>query len=127
MERWRSEASAYPRVIKASPARKPLKQRKMVPFTRLNLSKSSGRNTFLDCVQYLTHEIEANRFLGKHHYDDSGDKANFDFRAQLVERKKNALTWARAERDRFRYEVLYKGMTIPRQVIEQNPIAYQKR
>ncbi len=29
-----------------------------------------------------------------------------------------------SERDRFRYEVLYKGMTI-RQVIEQNPIAYQ--
>ncbi len=90
-----------------------------------NLSKSkSGRNTFLDCVQYLTHETEKQQALGKHHYDDSEIKANFDSRAQLVEREEMRLRYGQEllNETGFRYEVLYKGMTI-RQVIEQNPIA----
>ncbi len=32
----------------------------------------SGRNTFLDCVQYSTHENrKITGSIGKHHYDDS--------------------------------------------------------
>lgn len=86
----------------------------------------SGRNTFLDCVQYLTHETEKQQSLGKHRYDDSEIKANFDFRKKLVEREEMRLKYGRelSERDRYRYEVLYKGMTI-RQVIEDNPVVYQ--
>lgn len=113
-------------VIKVSPAQTVETIAKWFDLPPQFIEIKSGRNTFLDCVQYLTHETEKQQSLGKHHYDDSEIKANFDFRAQLVEREEMRLRYGQelSERDRFRYEVLYKGMTI-RQVIEQNPIAYQ--
>ncbi len=91
---------------------------------RLNLSKSKAVGTrFLDCVQYLTHETEKQQASGKHHYDDSEIKANFDC-AQL-----------RREEMRLRYGKSFRTTRVPHMksytkvwlfaVIEQNPIAYQ--
>jgi hypothetical protein len=113
-------------VIKVSPAQTVETIAKWFDLPPQFIEIKSGRNTFLDCVQYLTHETEKQQALGKHHYDDSEIKANFDFRKQLVEREEMRLRYGQelSERDRLRYEVLYKGMTI-RQVIEQNPVAYQ--
>lgn len=113
-------------VIKVSPAQTVETIAKWFDLPPQFIEIKSGRNTFLDCVQYLTHETEKQQALGKHHYDDSEIKANFDFRTQLVAREEMRLRYGQelSERDRLRYEVLYNGMTI-RQVIEQNPIAYQ--
>ncbi len=85
----------------------------MVRFTASIYRNRAGLNTFLDCVQYLTHETEKQQALGKHHYDDS-EISILTF-VQLVERKKCVCAYGQelSERDRFRYEVLYKGMTIP--------------
>ncbi len=108
-------ASAYPSAIKVSPAQT-VEQSQNGSIYRLNLSKQKGRS-FLDCVSHLTHETESNRLLGKQ-YDDSEIKANFDSCAIGSKGKKCAALQELSERDRFRYEVLYSGMTI-RQVIEQ--------
>ena len=113
-------------VIKVSPAQTVDTIAKWFDLPPQFIEIKSGRNTFLDCVQYLTHETEKQQSLGKHHYDDSEIKSNFDFRKQLVEREEMRLRYGQelSERDRYRYEVLYKGMTI-KQVIEENPLAYQ--
>lgn len=113
-------------VIKVTPAQSVETIAKWFNLPPQFIEIKSGRNTFLDCVQYLTHETEKQQALGKHRYDDSEIKANFDFREKLTEREEMRLRYGQelSERDRFRYEVLYKGMTI-REVIEQNPIVYQ--
>ncbi len=88
----------------------------MVWIYRLTYSKSKAVGTcFRLCVQYLTHETHRKQALGKHHYDDSARyKANLTF--SVIGRKgRNALALRAKEfleRDRFRHEVLYKGMTI---------------
>lgn len=113
-------------VIRVSPAQTVETIAKWFDLPPQFIEIKSGRNAFLDCVQYLTHETEKQQALGKHHYDDSEIKASFDFRRKLVEREEMRLRYGRelSEKDRLRYEVMYNGMTI-RQVIEQNPIAYQ--
>lgn len=87
---------------------------------------AKGAGAFLDCVQYLTHEDNKQRELGKRLYEDLCVCSNFDFRAELDKRAENKAKYGRDlnERDRFRNEVLYHGMTL-RQVIERNPLAYQ--
>ncbi len=94
VERWRSEASAYPRLVKVSP-RKTVETIAVGSIYRLNLSKSKvGRNTFLDCVHECWHFNSRNRkqqALGKHHYDDSEIKAFFDFRGAIGRKGRNAL------------------------------------
>ncbi len=45
-----------------------------------------GRDTFLDKVEYLTHEDEKQQALGKHLYPDEEVKANFDFRNEINSR-----------------------------------------
>ncbi len=48
----------------------------------------------LDCVQYLTHETEKQQALENIPYNDSEIKANFDFRAQLVEEECACAGWS---------------------------------
>lgn len=72
-----------------------------------------GRNAFLDCVMYLTHEDSKQQDLGKHLYDDSEIKANFDFRKELnayIDRKLNGKNLS--ERDQLRSDVLYNGVSL---------------
>jgi hypothetical protein len=42
-----------------------------------------GRDAFIQCVQYLTHESKKEQDAEKHLYDDSEIKSNFDFRLEL--------------------------------------------
>ncbi len=54
------------------------------------IEKAKGKNAFLDCVEYLTHEHEHQQALGKHRYDDSEviTSVNFsDWRERLDSRK----------------------------------------
>ena len=50
------------------------------------MRKKEGQGTFLDCVEYLTHEHEKQQKLGKHLYSDEEIHANFDWRMAVDER-----------------------------------------
>lgn len=73
-----------------------------------------GRGAFEDKVRYLTHEEEKQQLKGKHRYDDSEVHANFDWRGMLDELDADKLKYGErlSTRDRYRYEVLYNGMTL---------------
>ncbi len=93
---------------------------KMVRFTASIYRNQKRVGTRFRLCSILTRG-EKQQALGKHHYDDSEIKGNFDFACTAIGRKgRNAL--ARAEAfwtdNRFRYESYTKPMTI-RQVIEQ--------
>ena len=85
-----------------------------------------GRNAFLDCVMYLTHEDSKQQDLGKHLYDDSEIKANFDFRKDLnayMDKKLNGKNLS--ERDQLRSDVLYNGVSL-REARDKYPDLYIK-
>lgn len=113
-------------VIKVSPALTINQIAKWFSVDPNFVEVKKGHNTFLDCVEYLTHESEKQQLLGKYRYPDSEVKANFPFRMQLDKRNKDRELFGRDldEKTRYRAMVLYKGMTI-REIIEENPIAYQ--
>jgi len=94
-----------------------------VPMQYIELPK--GRDAFLDCVQYLTHESEKEQKAGKTLYDDSEVEANFDFRTELNEREENRLKYGRdlSPRDKMRFDVLYNGKTL-RQCMAEDRIGY---
>ena len=46
-------------------------------------SIKGGRNAFIQCCEYLTHENEKQQELGKHRYEDSEVFSNFNFREEL--------------------------------------------
>lgn len=83
-----------------------------VPVNQVQVGK--GRGAFEDKVQYLTHEAEKQQLKGKHRYDDSEVHANFEWRAMLDELEADRLKYGEklSTRDRFRYDVLYNGMTL---------------
>ena len=95
-----------------------------IPANFIDIPK--GRDAFIDCVEYLTHEDEKQQRAGKHRYADEEIHANFDFRGELSEYQENRLKYGRnvSRRDIFRHRVLYEGMTI-RQVVDTDPFAYQ--
>ena len=85
-----------------------------------------GRNAFLDCAMYLTHEDSKQQELGKHLYDDSEIKANFDFRKDLnayMDKKLNGKNLS--ERDQLRSDVLYNGVSL-REARDKYPDLYIK-
>ena len=94
-----------------------------IPENMVDVPK--GHGAFLDCVQYLTHEHEAQQELGKRLYPDSAVAANFDFRTELAERAARKLKYGRdlSIKDRFRYDVLYNGKTLG-QCMEEDKINY---
>jgi hypothetical protein len=59
-----------------------------VPMNLVDIPK--GKNAFIQCVQYLTHETDKEQKAGKHKYDDNEIKANFDFRELIEEYKNNS-------------------------------------
>jgi len=73
-----------------------------------------GRGSFLDCVQYLTHESAKEQAKGKAVYDDDEVIANFDFRNELNNREKDRQTYGQDlnSKDKMRYDVLYLGKTL---------------
>lgn len=87
-----------------------------------------GTGAFLDCVEYLTHESEAEQAKGKHLYSDDCVVANFDWRAELTEKEKDRIRYGGynlSTRDKFRYEVLYNGMTL-KECAKLNRINYME-
>lgn len=96
-----------------------------VPVQCIRIKK--GHGTFLDCVEYLTHEHKAQQLLGKYRYPDEEIVANFDFRKMLDERAEKRKKFGGKDltpKDQVRFEVLYHGRTI-RDVITKDPVAYQ--
>lgn len=73
-----------------------------------------GHGAFEDKVRYLTHEDAKQQEKGKHLYGDDEVHANFDFRSMLDELESEKMKYGErlSARDRYRYEVLYNGMTL---------------
>ena len=85
-----------------------------------------GRQSFLDCIQYLTHESEKEQKAGKYRYDDSKVIANFDWRARLDELKKKREKYgSKSEKEYYRNAVCYNGLSI-KELIKENKEAYLK-
>lgn len=84
-----------------------------------------GKGSFLDCVQYLTHESDKEQSKGKYLYPDDDIKANFDFRNELTKRAENKLKYGQDldYNQQMLYDVMYGGKTI-RQVIEEDKVFY---
>lgn len=87
-----------------------------------------GHGSFLDCVEYLTHESEKQQLLGKHRYSDDEVKSNFDFRSELDKRSINKLKYGNRDltlKEQFRYDVLMNGKTLI-QCQEESPLRYSE-
>jgi len=85
-----------------------------------------GKQSFWDCVRYLTHESEKEQEAGKYRYDDSEVICNFDFREEVDKNVKELEKYGKeSERDYYRRMVLYEGMTL-KEVRTENPDAYMR-
>ena len=86
-----------------------------------------GRDGFIDCIRYQTHEDEKQIALGKYRYPDEQIKSNFDWReaiANFIARiTKNGKVLE--DRDSLAHEVCYNGMTL-RTVREKYPDVWVK-
>lgn len=91
----------------------------------IDVPKGMDKGKFLDCVEYLTHENEKQQKLGKHKYDDSEVKSNFNFRFELKKREEDRLKYGKdlSSRDAMRYDVMYGGKTL-RECIDENELQY---
>ncbi len=89
--------------------------------------KKEGQGTFLDCVEYLTHEHEKQQKLGKHLYPDGEIHANFDWRMAVDERvaarKQGFHSGSTAKKMQIRLAVMHGEMTL-KQVRENEPGVY---
>lgn len=96
-----------------------------VPTQQVEVKK--GQGAFLDCVEYITHENPKEQQKGKHLYDDTEVKANFDFRAELTERAERKLKCGKvlSNSEVMLYDVLYNGKTLT-QCIEEDRYSYMK-
>lgn len=86
-----------------------------------------GRRSFLDCVEYLTHENERQKQQGKYHYSDDCVKANFDWRSELNRRAAEYAEYGQelSPRDKQRFDVMYNGKSL-RQCQEDDKVGYLK-
>jgi hypothetical protein len=75
-----------------------------------------GRDAFIQCVQYLTHESKKEQDAEKHLYDDSEIKSNFDFRLELDNYKnkqiKSQFKNATGKKLEIRENVLKNGLRL---------------
>lgn len=89
--------------------------------------KKEGQGTFLDCIEYLTHEHEKQQRLGKHLYGDEEIHSNFDWRTAVDERvaarKQGFHSGSAAKKMQIRLAVMNGEMTL-KQVREDEPGVY---
>lgn len=89
--------------------------------------KKEGQGTFLDCIEYLTHEHEKQQKLGKHLYADDEVHSNFDWRMAVDERvaarKQGFHSGSAAKKMQIRLAVMNGEMTL-KQVREDDPGVY---
>ena len=72
-----------------------------------------GRDAFLDCVQYLTHESKKEQESGKYRYPDEEVVANFDWRNELDNFYRRQLkNVGKNDKEYLFYQVLYEGKTL---------------
>ena len=75
-----------------------------------------GRDAFIQCVQYLTHESKKEQDAGKHLYDDIEIKSNFCFREELDKYKSKKIlkggNGATGKKLEIREKVLKEGLKI---------------
>lgn len=72
-----------------------------------------GKNSFLQCVQYLTHETPAEQKAGKYLYPDEEIFANFDFREMLDNYAKNNLFAGDKKSKKLQLRVkVFKGLPL---------------
>ncbi len=92
------------------------------------VSYGKGRGAFLDCLQYLTHEDEAQQDKGKYRYPDTDVQANFDWRAALDKRDELRAKWGKkadvlTERQEMGQRIMTEGLTLL-QAKKEDPILY---
>lgn len=94
-----------------------------IPHKRRGESKE-GKLMFWDCVIYLTHESEKEQAVGKYRYDDSEVICSFNFREEVNKILKKIEKYGNeSEKDYYRRNVLYEGMTL-KEVRLENPEVY---
>ena len=72
-----------------------------------------GTKAFIQCVQYLTHESDAQQKLGKYLYPDNEVFSNFDFREELdLYKSKNLLKGGKNKKLELREQVLKNGLKL---------------
>lgn len=72
-----------------------------------------GAKAFIQCVQYLTHESDAQQKLKKHLYSDDEVFANFNFREELdLYKSKNLLSGGKNKKLELREQVLKHGLPL---------------
>lgn len=93
----------------------------------IDVPKGKGRDKYIDCIEYLTHEHPTQQKLGKHRYADEEVHSNFDYRSLLTKRRKDLEKYGTdlTPRDQIRYDVLYTGKTL-RQCMDDNKLLYMQ-
>lgn len=74
-----------------------------------------GRDAFVQCAQYLTHESEREREKGKHLYADDEVFSNFDFREELEKYEENKLNKSlkgKGKKEQLRKKVMRDGLKL---------------
>lgn len=92
-----------------------------VPENMIDIPRGRrGRDGFIDCVRYLTHEDEAQIAQNKYRYPDEEVKANFDWRGAIVDflAKITKRGVVLNDREYVAHEVCYNGMTLKK--VRQN-------
>ncbi|MDD6429210.1 MAG: hypothetical protein PUF90_07030 [Lachnospiraceae bacterium] len=85
-----------------------------------------GRDAFIECCQYGTHETAKQQAMGKHMYDDTEVTANFDFRGAIVAMDERKLKYGKKDltpKEQLRMDVLERGMTL-KQAQQQKPLLF---
>lgn len=80
-----------------------------------------GRGSFLDCVECITHGDDSSVSDGKHRYDDSEVKSNFNFRAELDKRKVNS---SDVFNDKTEKKTQKEEIEIERKLSEENKLIF---
>lgn len=72
-----------------------------------------GKNAFIQCVKYLTHEDRKQQDIGKHKYNDDEVMANFDFRLEIENyERKRVLKGGKDQKLDLRLQVMEHGLKL---------------
>jgi hypothetical protein len=74
-----------------------------------------GRDSFIQCVKYLTHEGEKQQKEGKFHYQDNEVISNFNFREEIEkyeEKKLNSSLKGQGKKESIRKKVMFEGLKL---------------
>lgn len=81
-------------------------------ITENYIEMPKGRNAFIECVKYLTHESTKEQNNGKHHYVDDEVISNFDFRESIFEYEQKIIMTGKNKIAYLRRKVLVEGLKL---------------